>query len=158
MLTTHIRIQIYGCIRSRYACMHRTVPLGGGGKHAAGREAGGLGGWFPSAVCRVGRANKSPGCGGRSCGRRMMDLSAKVYNGGTGEQRGEGQHSALSALIRCRSSSKAAEQQIPPPAASRPPFFFFLPLSSPPSAPPPFTLSFFYPPSALPPAPHTPPF
>lgn len=73
----------------------------------------------------MGRANKSPGCGGRACGRRMMDLSAKVYNGGTGEQRGEGQHSALSALIRCRSSSKAAEQQIPPPAASRPPFFFF---------------------------------
>lgn len=76
------------------------------GKYTVG--CGGGGAFFfsffsPSTVCRVGwcwaeegRANKSPGYGGQACGRWMMDLSAKVHNGGTGEHGGEGQHSALS--------------------------------------------------------------
>lgn len=61
------------------------------------------GGFSPSVVCRVGlcwtvqgQSNKSPGYGRQDCGRWMMDLSARVHNGGTGEHGGEGQHSALS--------------------------------------------------------------
>lgn len=61
------------------------------------------GGFSSCLVCRMGqcwteqgRSNKSPGYGRLVCGRWMMDLSARVHNGGTGEHWGEGQHSALS--------------------------------------------------------------
>lgn len=59
-------------------------------------------GFLPSVVCvgpcwaEQGRSNKSPGYGSQACGRWMMDLSARVHNGGTEEHWGEGQNSALS--------------------------------------------------------------
>lgn len=55
--------------------------------------------WYAEWGCvgaEQGRSNKSPGYGSQACGRWMMDLGARVHNGGTGERGGEGQHSALS--------------------------------------------------------------